>query len=204
MAASPVMATIADARAMALETRVVIEGQVTAPPGLFGKDTLYMQDATAGIRIYLRSGEIGTLAEGDWVRVTGKVDTYYGEFEIVVSQPSDIVVLRHEAPLKSTRIKTGAVNATNEGHLVQIDGKVTRFGSVFVDDGTGEAKVYVRESTGIKMPKLRKGQIVTVIGIVGRYQETWELLPRYASDIVPWPEYLPVVGGELGRKPARR
>jgi uncharacterized protein YdeI (BOF family) len=81
----PAFVTIAETKTMAKETTVTVEGQVTAPPGIFDEQTFYLQDSTAGIMVYLREGECPVLSEGDRVRVTGQLWDYYGEREIRVS-----------------------------------------------------------------------------------------------------------------------
>ena len=61
---SPRTGTIAAARAAPDDTRVTVTGAVTLPPGLYGRN-IYLQDATGGIKVYLRSGDYPALAAGD-------------------------------------------------------------------------------------------------------------------------------------------
>jgi len=192
----PAFVTIAETKVMAKETMVTVEGQVTAPPGIFDEQTFYVQDATAGTLVYLREGPV--LSEGDRVRVTGQVWDYYGEREIRVSGPGDIQRLGEGEPLQPTMIKTGEVDEAHEGLLVQIVGAITGWekSTLYLDDGSGEAKVYVKEATGIERPWVEKGEVYSVVGIVSQYKDEHELLPRYQSDIALWPGVLPVTGGE--------
>ena len=62
-------------------------GAVTLPPGLYGRN-IYLQDATGGIKVYLRSGDYPALAAGDQVRVTGWTWQFHGEVELSVPAPS--------------------------------------------------------------------------------------------------------------------
>jgi DNA/RNA endonuclease YhcR with UshA esterase domain len=82
--------------------------------------------------------------------------------------------------------------------LVQIVGAITSWerSTLYLDDGSGEGKVYIKEATGIERPWVEKGEIYSVIGIVSQYQEEHELLPRYQSDIALWPAQLPTTGGD--------
>jgi len=193
----PIMA-IAEAKRLAKGTEVTIEGQVTVPPGVFGEGTIYVQDSTAGIMVYLSAGEYPALSEGDWVRVKGQVWEYYGVLEIKVSEAGDIQRLRPGDPLPPTPIKTGEVSEDSEGLLVQVTGKVTGYGrdQIFLDDGSGEAKVYIEEATGIERPWVEEGQVFTVVGVVSQYEGEYELLPRYQSDISFVPAALPITGGD--------
>ena len=194
----PVSVTIAETKVMAKETMVIVEGQVTVPSGIFAKKSFYMQDSTAGTLVYLREGECPALSEGDRVRVTGRLWDYYGEREIRVAGPGDIQRLGEGEPLEPTMIKTGEVDEAHEGLLAQIVGEITSWAAstIYLDDGSGESKIYIKEATGIERPWVEKGEIYSVVGIVSQYQEQHELLPRYQGDISLWPGMLPVTGGE--------
>jgi hypothetical protein len=81
---------------------------------------------------------------------------------------------------------------------------------MWVDDGTGWAKVVIRGSTGIKKPFIEIGTPVTAVGIVSQYSDKdnpsrndYRLLPRYQTDLgLPspppsapnWPTLLPETG----------
>lgn len=194
----PVFVTIAETKRMATETLVTVEGQVTAPPGIFDEQSFYIQDSTAGVMVYVSQGQCPILNEGDRVRVTGVTWDYYGEREIKVSGPGDIQRLGEGEPLPPTMIKTGEVNEAHEGLLAQIVGEITGWerSALYLDDGSGEAKIYLKEATGIERPWVEKGEVCGIIGIVSQYQDEHELLPRYQSDISPGPAMLPTTGGE--------
>jgi hypothetical protein len=183
---------------MAPEALVTVEGQVTAPPGIFAEESFYMQDSTAGTLVYLREGEIPALSEGDVVRLTGQVWDYYEEREIRVAKPEDIQRLGEGEPLQPVVINTGEMGEAYEGSLVQIVGEITGWdrGTLYLDDGSGQAKVYIKEATGIERPWVEKSELYSVVGIVSQYQDEHELLPRYQSDIALWPGMLPTTGGD--------
>jgi DNA/RNA endonuclease YhcR with UshA esterase domain len=199
----PALATIAETKTMAPEALVTVEGQVTAPPGIFAEESFYMQDSMAGTLVYLREGEIvqpavALLALGDRVRLTGQVWDYYEEREIRVARPEDIQRLGEGEPLLPVVINTGEMGEAYEGSLVQIVGEITGWdrGTLYLDDGSGQAKVYIKEATGIERPWVEKGELYSVVGIVSQYEEEHELLPRYQSDISLWPGMLPTTGGD--------
>lgn len=184
--------TVAGAKVLAANSRVIIEGQVTAPPELLGRGVLYLQDSSAGIRIYMRQGAYLALKEGDHVRVRGRVGSFHGEAEIRVSQTSDVELLGPGDPLAPLAISTREGGEEREGSLVAMRGRVMeiRGASFYLDDGSGAARVFVRDSTGIPRPPLEIGDRAEVIGIVSQYAQSapfeggYRLLPRYASDIV--------------------
>jgi DNA/RNA endonuclease YhcR with UshA esterase domain len=82
--------------------------------------------------------------------------------------------------------------------LAQIVGEITGWAesALYLDDSSGEAKVYIKEATGIERPWVEKGEIYSIIGIVSQYQDKHELLPRYQNDIALWPAELPITGGD--------
>ena len=53
---------------------------------------------------------------------------------------------------------------------------------VFVNDGSGEIRVYVNLGTGIDVSGLAAGQRVTVTGFSGQFID-YEIDPRFPSDI---------------------
>lgn len=91
------------------------------------------------------------------------------------------------------RIETGSLRAAAIGARVSVQGRVTRvqddspYGhKVWVDDGTGEAQLFIDASTELirHTGAWRVNDVLLVAGEVAKYQSLYELLPRTASDIV--------------------
>lgn len=207
------LVSIAQARSLSDGLRVTVEGQVTALPGVFGDKQIYVQDATGGLLIYLRSGQWPPLSEGQWVRLNGWLDTFHGEKEIRLTRVDDIKTLAPAAPPAAQPIRTGAVGEASEGRLVAVTAPVSGFygeSSILLNDGSGEAWVVVLESTGMQRPYVVIGDVWTAVGIVSQddfeapYDGYYRLLPRRPADLqqgaVNWaslnsaPLYLPVTG----------
>jgi len=53
----------------------------------------------------------------------------------------------------------------------------------YINDGSGEAKVYVKASTGIDKPKTKKGDSVSITGVVSETSSGYRVLPRTLADI---------------------
>ena len=140
-AASPI--SIAAARAAPADTRVTVTGTVTFPPGIL-EHTLYIQDATGGVKVYLRSGDYPPLAVGDTLRVTGWTRPFHGETEISVPAPSYLTLLGPGSPPAPAYLRTGQMGEAHEGRLVLIMGGVVKFEpqAITLDDGSGPARVY--------------------------------------------------------------
>ena len=96
------------------------------------------------------------------------------------------------------RIRTGAVGAATEGRLVRVEGTVARpiaddrpYGyKIWVDDGSGEVQVFVPVSTGIDPladPLVRAGDHLVAVGLSARYGDTYEVVPRFAHDLIAVP-----------------
>jgi len=177
--------SISEARQKAKNTQVKVRGIVTCDPKLLGEKIFYIQDQSAGIQIYFSKEDFPSLKLGDEVIIVGKTSESQNEKKINVKEKEDIQVITHKSPPKPAEIKTGDLKENYEGELVQIAGKVSKSsGNVFyVDDGSGEAKVYIKKTTGIKKPEIKKNDKVTIIGIVSETSAGYRVLPRYQEDI---------------------
>ncbi len=187
---------------------------MTAPPGLFGSRTMYIQDETAGIMVYLpQDHRLDDLKLGDKVEVEGNLRSFHQEWEIVVDDRGGVKVKDAGDPPPPLPIATTSLLEPYEGMLVMLQGQAVRFKgrtTFWVDDGTDPAKVYLRGSTGIKKPFIEPGTPMTVVGIVSQYsdqdnpsRDDYRLLPRYQNDLVlpkdqpvpaKWPTMLPDTG----------
>ena len=124
----------------------------------------------------------------------GEVSSFHNELQLKVEDISTIKVLDQGLPVSATSIKTSDVSEDLEGSLVIIAGTLTKNQgqTIFIDDGSGEARVLIRDSTGIAKPKMRKGDQVQVTGLVSQFNDNYRLLPRFQDDIR--------VGGVAGSK----
>ncbi len=182
---------------LALGTRLTVEGQVTAPPGLYGERVAYVQDADAGLRLYLRTGSYPELHLGDRLRVTGRLSQVYGQRELTVSSPRWLVRLGPGPIVRPHYLRTGSVTAAQEGRLVLVAGRVTGFlaNNFWLDDGSGEVQVTVDQDLPWRRPFFAAGASWSAVGVVSPNAEGHiRLLPRYQGDISPPPGRLPVTG----------
>lgn len=178
--------SIKEAKKKPKGTLVVIEGVVTTPPKVLGSQIFYIQDKSGGIQIYFSKADFPSLSLGKQVRIYGELSEYFSEKRIKVSKKEDIIVLTQGNLPSYISIKTGANLLNYVGMLVKISGKVTETSGAtfYISDGTGPLKVYVKPSTTIKKPKMRKGDLVTVWGILSQSKSGFRLLPVFQKDIV--------------------
>jgi hypothetical protein len=82
------------------------------------------------------------------------------------------------------KIKTGDFHAFQD-KLVEISGTVisTNGHTFYLDDGSGQAKIYIQDQTQIKKPPMHKGDTFGIIGVVDLYRNVWRILPRSQDDI---------------------
>jgi hypothetical protein len=210
---APLTVTIYEAKRLTYGAWVRVKGWVTAPPGVLGRRQMVIQDETAGILIYLPKDHGLALNLGDKVELVGNLRTIYEEFEIAVGEPGDVDFIKPDVPPPPLPVATTSLLEPYEGRLVMLQGQAVQFRgrtTLWIDDGTGWAKIYIRVSTGINKPFIEIGAPLTVIGIASQRstpgnpsRDDYQLLPRYQSDLmlpeqapVPtgWPTLLPETG----------
>jgi len=180
-----VLISIREAREQTKGSLVRIQGRVIVEPGRLGRQIFYLEDSTSGIQIYCYEANFPPLKLGDFVEVVGQLDEYYREKRIKIDQSSSIAILAHQAPPKPLLIKTGQVGEFYEGRLVKVKGRLIKSSgdTFYLDDGSGQVKIYLKASTGIKKPPLKRGDLIEVIGIVSQTSTGYRILPRFTSDI---------------------
>ena len=174
--ASPL--SVAEARALADGTPVTVEGIVTTAIGaLESGRSGFVQDASAGIAIYLDAAVADPIQVGTLVRIAGTMDERYGA-RTVRAAAADVVELEHvPMPLPEAYV-TGAVGEAAEGWRVTVSG--TTVGSpttyadglgILVDDGSGLVRVIVGPDalSGVSLPS---GTLVRATGPVGQRDST--------------------------------
>lgn len=177
---------IAEAREMEDGEWVQVEGVVTAQPELLGSRVMYIEDESGGIKILLDRKDRDDINLSDMVRITGKLGESFNERYIKVSTASGVEILGQVQLPEASLVQTGEIGEEYEGKLVVISGKVTATsGSVFyLDDGSGGTKIYIKSSTGIEKPKMRKGYYLEIRGICSQYRDGYRILPRYQGDLL--------------------
>jgi PKD repeat protein len=167
-----VVVDLKDIREEETGTMVETEGVISAPPGVLGDKILYL--AGSGVQVYFYAEEYPELKLGDKVKVRGELGTALGEYRVKLAQASDIeVVDTAESPVPH-HVQTGEVDEVMEGSLVIVEGKVTKTSgnTFYLDDGSGETKIFIKDSTEIDKPAMKKGVEVTITGALchGRAQ----------------------------------
>lgn len=187
-----------------LGEKVMIEGRTTTyspaidnPSDNAFFDVIYAQDETGGICVFGVS-QI-PLELGVKIRVIGTVDNYLGEFEVQIEDENKDIIIIDENPAEVSPLEmnTGdSMKDENQGWLIKVEGTVTRMAesSLYLDDGTGEARVYVEgyigdgteneEMLGKWDPSIQIGDTVSAIGIASKDPQGPRLRVRNTAEIV--------------------
>jgi hypothetical protein len=161
-------------------SRVEIEGVVSVPPGVLGRQFFYIWNGTAGMQIFSSPAMFPDLDYGDTVRVRGKKSTAQGEEKINVAAIEDIEVVAAGGivpdPLSGT---------LDLGALTQIHGSVDEFirQRMTVTTDSGTIIVFFPRQLEWEPPKIEVGAAVTVTGIVRNYSDGPRVLPRMPEDL---------------------
>ena len=180
---------IFELKRLPLGSEVELEAYVSVPENVFGKDEFYVWDKEAGIRISFSQPLSQPLAVGDKVLVASTIEESYQERYI----KTDAIQIMQKGAIniEERKILTGEVSEPVEGLLIKVVGKlVEQEGDTFyLDDGSGKAKVYLKDSTGIVKPKMVIDEVISAIGLVSQYgflkggQANYRILPRFQSDV---------------------
>jgi len=176
---------IVDIRSLSKGTTVQAEGVVTSSLNELGKNTIYIEDETGGIKVVFK-GVQGELKHGYRILVRGTMQEAYNEHYLKVDNWQDASVLGEESLPDPLTVKTGKVDEVVEGKLVTVNGQVsaTSGNTFFINDGSGDAKVYIKSSTSIQKPRMRTGYYAAVTGVVSQYKDDYRVLPRFQHDVI--------------------
>ncbi|NPA80463.1 MAG: hypothetical protein GXO29_05390 [Thermotogae bacterium] len=179
---------------------VVVGGVILADAFAFSSTntSTYIYDGTAGVNLY--SSNFLGLKEGMIVVALGTVAEYNGLTEVIFSS---VKVLGQDTTPKPLKLKRGeALGEDLEGSLVRLDTVMATsppsyagIGKSFtVSNGTAPITVYVYPNTGIDLSQIRPGTYLSVVGIVGQYDNTppytsgYQLIPRKSADLMAVPD----------------
>jgi hypothetical protein len=191
--ANPRVIPIGLARHLPLGTVVTIDGSVTTPSGDFASsffdEGFAVQDLTGGIFVSLQT-DIGVAPRAQ-ARVTGALANSGGLLILVPADVTDVKIHGKGPKVEPIFVPTGAIGEATEGRIVQVVGRIDQpvvddlpFGyKIFVNDGSGEIRVFINLGTGIDVSGFAQGQLVSVTGFSGQFED-YEIDTRFPSDIV--------------------
>lgn len=175
---------IADLQSMQSGDRVRIAGQVTAPLGALGSNTIYVQDGAAGVAVQF-SGHPPAIALGDGIDLTGTVRVSAGRRRVAVGANDPATVSAATVAMEPANVKTGEISNDMIDQLISMSGTIASVSGaqIEIDDGSGAATISIKSSTGIVRPKAKMGDAANVTGIVVATTSGLRILPRIADDL---------------------
>lgn len=164
---------------------VKVKGTVAVEPGILGAQIFYIV-GSPGMQIYNYKKDFPALKAGDYVEISGELSQAQGEFRIKTKDKNDIKLIERKASPVALAVKGDEVSEENIGQLITITGEITdkKSASLYIDDGSDEVFIYIKQNTGINTKGLEAGQRISATGILSKTQTGLRLLPRYQEDIV--------------------
>ena len=129
------------------------------------------------------------LLPGSQVRVTGRIDEYEGELEIVPRGGEGVTVVNRGSRPPVEERSMAAIAAPDEGRVLTVQGALDRIEGrgwlrLWLQDGTGEILIFVPERVVPYLPPgLGPGTRLRVTGEVEIYQGSLEIIPLAGADV---------------------
>ncbi|KKQ61435.1 MAG: alpha amylase [Candidatus Falkowbacteria bacterium GW2011_GWC2_38_22] len=184
--------TLEKLKEMEVGDKVRVSGTVAVLPGILGAQYFYIvglpagQAGSPGIQVYSYKKDFPKFKIGDYVEVKGEIAESGGERRIKTALAEDMRIIEHQdapVPLVET---CDRIEEEHVGRLVSVTGDIVdrKSATVFLDDGTGEIKAYIKNTTGIVLADIKEGEKLQLTGIVGQTSAGIRLLPRGPEDVV--------------------
>jgi len=165
--------------------QISVQGTVAVLPGVLGLQYFYIV-GSPGLQIYNYNKEFpSNIKVGDMIEARGELSEARGEMRLKTDTAEDIRVIASLDPPEPARLKCAELDNGNLGRLVRVGGEVVsdKGSRVYLDDGTGEIAVYIKEYTDIDTGAIEVGGALEATGIVGRTRLGLRLMPRSSADI---------------------
>ena len=181
---TPSSYTIEAAKKLSNGTDVSVSGVITVSPGVYGRQTIYIQDETGGVQIYKYDGEFGEAKEGDVVRVIGELSSSSGERRIKITSDGSMNVTGVKDATVAF-ISTKLVTEDYLGSLIKTHGLVYARSSskITLEDNSNQAIVYLKATPQLNSEQFERGSEVTITGVLTRSGNELRIRPRSQDDI---------------------
>ncbi|SFW73753.1 Por secretion system C-terminal sorting domain-containing protein, partial [Sinomicrobium oceani] len=194
--------SVAEARNAAEGTVVTITGVLTVSDQFAG--SAYIQDGTGGIAVFDAAVHgNGTFQIGDSITLTGTRSAFNNQVQISpVTEVTGFGAANN--PIQPVTI-TLAELGDHPGELVRIAGVTfpvpgdMLFGNsnYVVSDQTGSGELRIDNDVASIVGLAQPESCEALTGVIGKFQEVYQLLPRMRTDIACAETYIPE-GGDLG------
>jgi len=164
-------------------SKIKTGGIVSTPPGIFADNIFYISGS--GIQICSYNSKVLDLNIGDEIEIIGRISEIGGERRILLDRKEDLKIISHDNLVQSKIISTRNINKTVVGYLVTVEGKVSQIKNdvFYLDDGSGEVKIYLKPQTRIKKPEIKINDWMVITGQVSQTSAGFRILPRFQGDL---------------------
>ncbi len=183
--------TIAQARNLGVGNTVTVKGIVTADSTLYPNSgvTIYFQDNTAGLSAFNNGTLLSGVRQGDSIEITGELSQFNQLLQISPVTSVNTLNSNNTLPSPISVTLTNGWVQQYECMLVQVNGVTVNGSGNFsgntnynITDGSNTREIRINTRTplvGTPIP----GSLVNITGIMSRFIGTYQLLPRYTTDI---------------------
>lgn len=170
---------------LAVGQQVRVDGTVIVRPGVLGTQIFYIA-TPKGLQVYNYRKEFPALALGDYVEVTGEVTESNEEKRLKTSSILDITIIGKKELPQPLALTCDKVDEEYLGQLIKVSGEITKKSgsTLYLDDGTDEALLYIKTTTAIDKKEIMVGDLFEVTGVVNKTKSGLRLLPREQFDLV--------------------
>ncbi|NNK62390.1 MAG: hypothetical protein HKO98_04205 [Gemmatimonadetes bacterium] len=195
--------TIAEAKELAIGEFAIVRGIVTSFPGQIESSTTYIQDESAGAKVFSGSLEGQGLQVGDQIEIGGVVEEFSNDFNF------ESVVLRsvvaNVGALSPQVTTTGAIAASGSDYTDPLQGALIKVEAAelleaftasgneqnsTIDDGSGGTTIRVDDGVaprGDLDTLLTAGLCYDIVGFGANFNGAGQIFPRSLADIVEVP-----------------
>ncbi len=181
---------ISEARMAAEDETVTVEG-IALNGGEFFR-IRYIQDETGAIALYDGGNSLEGIKTGDRVRATGSIVNFRNLLEVSnIGENFTIISSGNDLPEPKVLAASEGFAEAYEANLLQFENMQFvdsgEFGTnsanyTITDEAGNEYQVRVNQDTDIVGTAIPTGK-VTITGILGQFDDTYQLLPRSIADI---------------------
>ncbi len=178
--------TIEESKNLSDGKRVRVEGIVTALPGVFARQTLYVMDETGGIQIYFYDADFPELVIGQRISLIGEMSTSHGERRIKIHTQEDVVTTEQTATNTPILLSIPEIGDDQVGLLITTKGLVQsrESGKLLIEDSGSELVVSLKSNPEIDAARFERGDHITITGVLTSYDGEHRIRPRTEEDIM--------------------
>lgn len=164
-------------------TEITIMGTVTTPMNILDNKSFYIQDGTAGIKVYMTDPD-NAIHPGDQLKIEGKVSEAAGEKKINIKNKDAIQKLGTQT-VEAKKLSISKLNDSHLGSYATIEGELIekKRSRLVIDEGGVTLEVQIKNATQIDTTGLLEKQLLEISGIVRKEKDSYLLLPVQQSDI---------------------